>query len=364
MANETTILLDAVKQALAEEKAVALATVVRVIGSAYRREGAKMVVREDGGSACMISGGCLEQEMIEMAMGILAKGQPSRAIFDYSEDKTWWPGCGGTVEVWVEPVQPGDLLYRWLETGPEAEPSVLATVLGGGEGRVWVRSDGSVEGEIAPLELHQATVRAARGMLAGGSRPTTRYVGEAEVFFDLSTPVPELVLLGAGHDAKPMANQALVLGFRVTVVDARPDLLAGFEGVQTIQAAPEEYPQKVVLSPRQNVIVMNHHLDIDRKALEHALRSPAHYVGVLGPSSRLERILEAARQEGFVPTPEQRARIRNPIGLDIGAESPEEIAVAALAEILALRRGFAGGFLSEKRQGIHDAVGAGLEALR
>ena len=364
MANETSMLLETVRQARSEGKAVALATVVRVIGSAYRREGAKMVVREDGGSACMISGGCLEQEMIEVAMGILAKGQPGRTVFDYDVDKTWWPGCGGTVEVWVEPVTPESALYRWLEASSEAEPSVLATVIGGGEGRVWVGAGGGVEGRISPPELQESVVRAAQGMLTGSSRPTTRYVQDAEVFFDLSSQASELVLFGAGHDAKQMANQALVLGFRVTVVDARPDLLAGFDGVTTIQAAPEEYAEKVQLSPRQNVIVMNHHLDIDRKALRFVLESPSRYVGVLGPSNRLEKILDAARREGFVPTSEQLSRLRNPIGLDIGAESPEEIALAALSEIVALGRGFAGGFLSGKQRGIHDANGLRLEAVK
>ncbi|MCV4754505.1 hypothetical protein OFC37_34090, partial [Escherichia coli] len=83
--------------------------------------------------------------------------------------------------------------YRWLQTSSEADPSVLATVIGGGDGRVWVRPDRSVEGRISPPDLHDSVVRAAGGMLAGGSRPTTRYIGEAEVFFDLSSPVPELV---------------------------------------------------------------------------------------------------------------------------------------------------------------------------
>ncbi|MCS7195195.1 MAG: XdhC family protein, partial [Meiothermus sp.] len=101
-------------------------------------------------------------------------------------------------------------------------------------------------------------------------------------------------------------------------------------------------------------IVMNHHLEIDRKALRFALESPARYVGVLGPRSRLEKMLEALKSEGFEPSPEQLARLRNPIGVDIGAESPEEIALAALAEIVALQRGFKGGFLSEKRAGIHE----------
>ncbi len=360
MSSDTAFLLAALEAAWAEGKETAVATVVRVIGSAYRREGAKMLVREDGGSACMISGGCLEQEMIERAMHILAKGKPERTIFDYDQDKTWWPGCGGTVEVWVEPVRRGDLLHRWLEASLEAEPMVMATVIGGGEGRLWLRPDGGLEGQIDPPELHAQVVRLAQQMGRGSSRPTTRYVQEAEVFFDVSSPIPELVLFGAGHDAKPMANQALVLGFRVTVVDARPELLQGFPGCTAVEAAPEHFAQKIALTPRQHVIVMNHHLDIDRQALRFALESPTRYVGVLGPRSRLEKMLEALRLEGFVPTPEQLAHLRNPIGLDIGAESPEEIALAALAEIVALRRGFAGGFLNEKKAGIHETAASAL----
>lgn len=362
MANETTQLLEAIAQAHREGQQTALATVIRVIGSAYRREGAKMLVRQDGASACMISGGCLEQEMIEVAMQILAKGQPQRTIFDYSEEKTWWPGCGGTVEVWVEPIEADSELLHWLEQSPQAPPSVMATVVGGGEGRVWVRADGRFSGAIQPAPLQEAVVRAAQKMLQGTSRPTTRYIQEAEVFFDLSSPVPELVLLGAGHDAKPMANQALVLGFKVTVVDARPDLLAQFKDVETIQANPEEFADKLKLGPRSNVIVMNHHLDIDRKGLRYLLDTPVQYLGVLGPRNRLEKILEALRLEGFEPSPGQLGRIRSPIGVDVGAESPEEIALAALAEILALQRGFSGGFLSDKKSGIHDGVTLKLEA--
>jgi xanthine/CO dehydrogenase XdhC/CoxF family maturation factor len=364
MANETPMLLAALNAAWADGRQTAIATVVRVVGSAYRREGAKMLVRDDGGSACMISGGCLEQEMIEIAMQILAQGQAQRTIFDYNEERTWWPGCGGTVEVWVEPVEPQGLMHRWLLSSTASEPSVMATVLGGGQGRVWLRADGSVEGQITPPELKSQVLRIVGQMASSASRPTTRYVQEAEVFFDLGSPIPELVLFGAGHDAKPMANQALVLGFGVTVVDARPELLQGFEGCQTIQAAHEEFSQKVTLTARHNVVVMNHHLDIDRHSLRFALTSPARYVGVLGPRGRLQKILDALKTEGFVPSLEQLSRLRNPIGLDIGAESPEEIAVSALAEIVALQRGFRGGFLNDKKAGIHDATSLDTTTLR
>lgn len=369
MSNETAMLLDGLEAAWAEGREAALATVVRVIGSAYRRAGAKMLVRSDGGSTCMISGGCLEQEMIEIAMQMLAGGKAGRTVFDYDEEKTWWPGCGGTVEVWVEPINPGDQMVDWLRHS-QHELSVLATVIGGGEGRVWVRADGRVEGQIQPPALQENVVRTARNMLNGHSRPATRYIQkvgrhtqtspadgqESEVFFDLSSPVPELLIFGAGHDAKPMANQALFLGYRVTVVDARADLLAGFSNCTLVQAAPEEYAEKVALEARHNVIVMNHHLEIDRKALRFALDSPAHYVGVLGPSNRLDKILAALELEGFVPTPQQRSRMRNPIGVDIGAESPEEIALAAMAEIVGLQRGYQGGYLQGKVSGIHEAL--------
>jgi xanthine/CO dehydrogenase XdhC/CoxF family maturation factor len=145
-------------------------------------------------------------------------------------------------------------------------------------------------------------------------------------------------------------------------VDSRADLLSAFTGCTTIQATHQEFGQKVSLSARHNVVVMNHHLDIDRHTLRFALGSPARYVGVLGPSNRLEKMLLALEQEGFVPNPEQLSRMRSPIGVDIGAESPEEIAMAALAEIVGLQRGYSGGYLHGKKSGIHEPIGQGIRS--
>lgn len=353
MSNENAALMQALATAQSAQEQVALVTVTRVIGSAYRREGAKMLVTSSGQSACMISGGCLEQEMIEIAMRTLAKGHPERTVFDYAEDKSWWPGCGGTVEVWIEPLQQSSLSVPWLEQSL-ATPSVLATVIGGGSGQLWVGPSGVLQGQLSSAELQQAVERTALSMLKGHSRPTTRYVAEAEVFFDLYNPQPQLVLLGAGHDAKPLANLALVMGFAVTVVDGRSEMLAGFHDVQTVLAHPHELAQKLTIGPQANVVVMNHHLDHDRMGLRFALESPAPYVGVLGPRNRLERMLGVLQTEGFGLTPDQSRRLRNPIGIDMGAESPEEIAVAVLAEVIALARGYKAGFLNDKKSGIHD----------
>lgn len=355
MSNETQALLQAIEAAQASGEEVALVTVTRVIGSAYRREGAKMMVTGLGQSACMISGGCLEQEMIEVAMQTLARGVPERTIFDYAEEKSWWPGCGGTVEVRIEPLTAHSLSWRWLQQSLE-RPSVLATVLAGGEGQVWLDPSGQWQGSIEPPSLQQSVLQTAQTMLRTGSRPTTRYLSNAEVFFDLASPPPQLVLLGAGHDAVPMANQAVVLGFEVTVVDGVSERLAAFGAVRTLEIPAEELGHKLLLEPQHHVIVMNHHLVHDQQGLRFALESPARYVGVLGPRSRLEKMLDALAAEGFVPTPEQWQRLRNPIGLDIGAESPEEIALAALGEILAFGRGYAGGFLHGRKGGIHQPV--------
>lgn len=353
MSNETQALLQAIQAAHAAGEEVALVTVTRVIGSAYRREGARMMVTGRGQSACMISGGCLEQEMIEVAMQTLARGVPERTIFDYAEEKSWWPGCGGTVEVRIEPLTTQSLSWRWLQQSL-SQPSVLATVLSGGEGQIWLDSSGGWQGSIQPQSLEQSVVQTAQTMLQHGSRPTTRYLSNAEVFFDLATPPPQLVLLGAGHDAVPMANLALVLGFEVTVVDGVPERLAAFAAARTLEVPAEELAQKLALQPHHHVIVMNHHLVHDRLGLRFALESPARYVGVLGPRSRLEKMLAALATEGFVPTAEQWSRLRNPIGLDIGAESPEEIALAALGEILAVGRGYTAGFLHDRKGGIHQ----------
>ncbi|MBB5236051.1 XdhC family protein [Deinococcus budaensis] len=359
-AAETRALLSALKTALSRGQGAALATVVGVRGSAYRREGTRMLVLEGGAQVCMLSGGCLEAEVVEVALEVLRSGQPALAHYDLSEDATWGLGigCGGSVDVRVEAVDPGDpVTAGWLAALEGGRAAALAVPLVG-EGRVLVGPDGTVTGRLPDPALHAFAVQAARERLAlrEPRAATLGAPGGTPVFVDVNVPPPELVLYGAGHDALPLAAQARALGYAVHVVDPRPAYLTPerFPGAALHPLAPEDLAH---LTPgeRAHLIVMNHHLDRDRLCLAHALRSAAGYVGVLGPRSRAEDLLRALAAAGEAFTPGQLARLRSPVGLRLGAEAPEEVALSILAELMAWRRGYGGGFLSGHAGRIHDA---------
>ncbi|EYB67595.1 hypothetical protein DEIPH_ctg035orf0039 [Deinococcus phoenicis] len=360
-AAETRALLTALTAALTRGQRAAMATVVGVRGSAYRREGTRMLVLEDGAQVCMLSGGCLEAEVVEVALEVIRSGVPALTHYDLSEDATWGLGigCGGSVDVRVERVDPEDpVTARWLAALGEERAAALAVPLSGG-GRVLVMPDGQVTGRLPDRALHTFAVAAAQERLSlREPRAVTLTAPDGTpVFIDVNVPPPQLVLYGAGHDAVPLAAQAHALGYAVQVIDPRPAYLtpARFPGATLHDLAPEEL-HRFTPGERPHLIVMNHHLDRDRVCLAHALRSGAEYVGVLGPRSRAEDLLRDLEAEGVTFTPEQLARLRSPVGLRLGAEAPEEVALSILAELMAWRRGYDGGFLSGHAGRIHDAV--------
>ncbi|KQR15542.1 XdhC family protein [Deinococcus sp. Leaf326] len=359
-AAETRALLGALREALARGQGAAIATVVGVRGSAYRREGTRMLVLDDGAQVCMLSGGCLEAEVVEVALEVIASGKAQLAHYDLSEDATWGLGigCGGSVDVRIERVDEGDpVTAAWLAALEAGEAAALAVPLEG-QGRVLVRPDGEVVGTLADPELHTFAVAQARERL-GLREPravTLRTPRERAVFFDLNVPPPVLVIYGAGHDALPLAAQARTLGYDVQVVDPRAAYLTPgrFPGAALHRLAPEELS---AFSPpeRAQHLIMNHHLDRDRVCLAYALRSGAQYVGVLGPRTRALDLLATLEAAGETFTAAQLAALRSPVGLQIGAEAPEEVAMSILAELMAWRRGYSGGFLNGHAGRIHDA---------
>lgn len=359
-AAETRALLTALTAALARGQGAAIATVVGVRGSAYRREGTRMLVLDDGAQVCMLSGGCLEAEVVEVALGVIRSGVPALAHYDLSEDATWGLGigCGGSVDVRVERVDKGDpVTAGWLAALGEERAAALAVPLTG-EGRVLVLPEGEVVGGLPDPALHTFAVEAARTRL-GMREPRAVTLAAPDgtpIFIDVNVPPPQLVIYGAGHDAVPLAAQAHALGYDLHVIDPRPAYLTPgrFPGATLHSLSPEEL-DRFTPGERAHLIVMNHHLDRDRVCLAHALRSGAEYVGVLGPRSRAEDLLRALEAEGTTFTPEQLARLRSPIGLRLGAEAPEEVALSILAELMAWRRGYDGGFLSGHPGRIHDA---------
>lgn len=359
---ETEDLLEALRAAQRTGHAAALATIVRVRGSAYRREGTHMLVRDDGALTCMLSGGCLEPDVAEVARRVLRSGTPELRHYDLEEDVVWGLGlgCGGTVDVLIEPAAGAPILQEWFAVLEQGAPGVLATVLDG-FGRRLVRADGTASGTTGSTALDAAIDREAQQVLAASyPRAETRTLQVREqgvdVFFDVSGPPPHLVLFGAGHDAIPLAAMAQSFGWRVTVVDVRAAFTTPerFPGAQLILAHPDQFAAFVPLDARTCVMVMNHHLERDAATLGYVLQTPAPWIGVLGPRSRYEKLLAELKAQGKEPSPEVLARVRNPVGLDIGAESPQEVALAIVGALIAERRGFRGGLLHGVTGRIHD----------
>lgn len=355
---ETERLLVAIRQAQAAPERVALATVVRVKGSAYRREGTRMLVRQNGTYECALSGGCLEPSVAEAALRVIETGEPRVVCYDLADDSLWGlgMGCSGAVDVRIERLEDDAMTREWLAVLEGGDLAVLATPLSGTSGRVLVRGTGEIVGSLTEPAIEREAVARAHAQL-GAPFPQSgpEHIGSSEVFFEISTPPPDLVIFGAGHDTVPLARQATMLDFAVTIVDVRTAYLTvdRFPTATLVSAHFSQFADTVRLGAGSFVLVMNHHLERDRESLRFALDSEAAYVGVLGPRSRYEQLLAGLSAQGHVPPASSLSRVRSPVGLSLGAETPEEVAVSILGEILAIRRGFDGGFLSGSVRSLH-----------
>jgi xanthine/CO dehydrogenase XdhC/CoxF family maturation factor len=336
--------------ARAEGKHAALATVVRVRGSAYRLRGARMLVLEDGETVGSVSGGCLEADVVKKALHAVATGKPGVLVYDGRDgEDDVGTGCRGEVTVLVERLAGDchlDALDAWLE---RREVGLVATVTRAGclpvGARLLLGQTGVVRDDIGNLEL----LLDARALLAE-SRGDTRQYPDFEVCFEIVVPPPRLVLFGAGPDAEPLARLAKGLGWHVTVVEVRAGnrTRARFADADVVLiAGPDAACAEVSFGADTAVVVMTHNYRQDRRVLELVVPSRAAYVGLLGPRERAGRILEGMGRDD---------RIHAPVGLDIGADTPEEIALSILAEIRAFFSGRGGGRLRERLEPMHPGT--------
>ncbi len=270
------------------------------------------------------------------------------------------------MDIHIERVDDDALTEEWLEALERAEPAVLVRPLAGGEGRLLV-GEGAVAGSLGDAALDsEASTRARARLRASLPESGTEWIGGVELFFEVNATPPHVVVFGAGSDAEPLVRYAWELGFAVTVVDVREALLnaARFPDAMLVPSHFSRFHELVRLTDRSFVVIMNHHLERDRESLRFALGSEAPYVGVLGPRTRLQKLLGALESEGFVADAVAMSRVRNPVGLALGAETPEEIAVSILGEMLALQRGFDGGFLAGRASSLHRRqIERGFRAL-
>jgi xanthine dehydrogenase accessory factor len=319
------------------------AVVTSVWGSAPRAEGACLLATADGQIAGSVSGGCVETATaMEIAQAIDAKA-PKLVTFGVSHERAWEVGlaCGGTIKVLVEPAVRPEILDA--ARGPGGV--VVATVVAGpGAGSALVvRDDGTATGTLGggiDTDAVRAGARRALAREASAMADVPAAGGTAQVFLEVFPRQPTLLIFGGVHIAAALVPLAKLLGYRVVVADGREAFLGRERFPQAdelVLAWPGEAFERVGIDPATYICVLSHDPKFDEPALEIALRSPAAYVGAIGSKKTQASRRERLRASGI--SPEQLARLRGPIGLDLGGRQPAETALAILAEMTAVRYG-------------------------
>ncbi|MEE4496030.1 XdhC family protein [Streptomyces sp. BE230] len=357
-----------------EGRDFAVATVVAVDGSAPRAPGAALAVDSEGTAVGSVSGGCVEGAVYELCVQALQDGRTVRERFGYSDEDAFAVGltCGGAIDVLVTPVRSGEAVLRAaLSAAGRDEPAALTRVVRGPDallGRaLLVRSDASYEGSIdGRPALDRRAAAEARALLDAGRTGTveiaedgTSCPGGLTVFVESSVPPPRMIVFGAVDFATALVRAGKFLGHHVTVCDARSVFAtrARFpEADDVVVDWPHRYLGSTTIDERTVLCVLTHDARFDIPLLETALRLPVAYVGAMGSRRTHEDRNQRLREAGL--TEDELGRLHSPIGLDLGARTPEETALSIAAEIVAERRGGTGAPLTGARTPIHhDAAG-------
>jgi xanthine dehydrogenase accessory factor len=359
-------------------KEFGLATVVRTFSSAPREPGAAMAVAATGEVVGSVSGGCVEGAVYELATEVIASGQPVLRRYGITDDDAFAVGltCGGIIDIFVEPAGRD----RFAELGQIAgavqadTPVAVATVIDG-PGQVGARrviwAGGDATGTLgAGDRLDQAIDDDARGMLAQGVTAVRRYGPDGErrrdelaIFVQSFAPPPRMLVFGAIDFAAAVVKAGKFLGYRVTVCDARPVFATASrfpDADEVITDWPHRYLAGLRTDERTVICVLTHDPKFDVPLLEIALRRPAAYIGAMGSRRTHDDRLARLRESGLTDT--ELARLRSPIGLDLGARTPEETAVAIAAELIQLRWGGSGRPLMATTGRIHHGQRPGDQA--
>ena len=336
------ILPDLEKWNAGENKSVALATVIQTWGSSPRRAGAKMAMTPDGKITGSVSGGCVEGAVFDTGVEVLKTNRPRLLHFGVADETAWEVGlaCGGSIDIFVEPLNP-DLFRSLRNVLVDERPAVLVTLVRGPDeilGReILVREDGSHTGTINE-RLDPIALEKAREILLSGESRRVQLDEEVEVFVEVILPPPTLIAVGGVHITIALMALAKTLGYRTVVIDPRSAFgnEARFPNVdRLIQLWPQEAFQQIPITRSTAVAMLTHDPKLDDPALKIALPSPAFYVGALGSKTTQAKRRQRLLEDGL--TEAQLIRLHGPIGLEIGAATPEEIAMAIMAEIVAAR---------------------------
>ncbi|MCX2740959.1 XdhC family protein [Pontibacter anaerobius] len=367
-------IVKAYEEAQQEGRQTALATVVQVQGSSYRRPGARMLVRDDGQLTGAISGGCLEGDALRKARLAMLQQKSMLVTYDTTDedDATLGVGlgCNGIIQILIEPIDPKDpanpisFFQSFLSSRQSAVVVTLFSLQKTKSQQpgtcLFIAEKGDMAGVCPDADLQENLLADAQQVLHSGVSLTNSYTsaaGELTGFVELLQPAVSLVIVGAGNDAVPLMHMANLLGWQVTVVDGRANYATGTrfpKAERVIVAKPEGVLSQLTIDSQTVFVLMTHNYNYDMAMLRQLLPLQVPYIGSLGPKKKLERMLEKLQDEGMRLSEEMLQRVYGPTGLDMGAETSEEIALSILAEMKAVLAGKPGTPLREKQGAIHE----------
>ncbi|GAA2357123.1 XdhC/CoxI family protein [Streptomyces cuspidosporus] len=361
-----------------EGRDFAVATVVSVGGSAPRQPGAALAVDAAGTAVGSVSGGCVEGAVYDLCQDALRTGRAVRESFGYSDEDAFAVGltCGGIIDILVTPVPAADTgprpaLAAALSAAAHGHPAALVRIVEGPAGllgrALLLRPDGSYEGSLGPA-LDRTAADEAHALLEAGRTATVTVGADGgrcgeplTLLVESAVPPPRMIVFGAVDFAGALVRIGKFLGYHVTVCDARPVFATARrfpEADEVVVEWPHRYLDATEADARTVLCVLTHDAKFDIPLLERALRRPLAYVGAMGSRRTHEDRLRRLREAGLGDR--ELARLRSPIGLDLGARTPEETALSIASEIVATRRGGSGTPLTGARTPIHHDVPAPL----
>jgi xanthine dehydrogenase accessory factor len=335
-------------------KQTAVATVVHVEGSSYRRPGARMLIEDDGQLTGAISGGCLEGDALRKALLVMTEKRSRLVTYDTMDDDDAkfgvGLGCNGIIQVLIEPIDisnPDNPIQYLKKVNEKRQTAALVTLFSLQDRKdpqygtcLLLKEDGDIVQHI-PVLKDVLLVDANEALINQNSsfKNYTSDDHDITAFIEVIRPPVSIIIIGAGNDVVPVVNMADILGWETTVVDGRANYAKKerfMSACQVLVAKPENALEQIAIDEQTVFLLMTHNYNYDMAMLRQLLGKNVAYIGMLGPKKKRERMLNELKEEGSNFTEQQLSVLHSPVGLDIGAETSEEIALSILAEIKAM----------------------------
>ena len=374
-------IIKAFDEAQKSGKQTALATVVHVEGSSYRRPGARMLIEDDGQLTGAISGGCLEGDALRKALLVMTEKRSRLVTYDTMDDDDAkfgvGLGCNGIIQVLIEPIDisnPDNPIQYLKKINEKRQTAALVTLFSLWDRKgpqygtcLLLKEDGDLVQHVPVLK--DVLLADANEALINQSSSFKNYISDDHdltAFIEVIKPPVSIIIIGAGNDVVPVVNMAEILGWETTVVDGRANYAKRERFVsacQVLVSKPEQVLEQIEIDEHTVFLLMTHNYNYDMAMLKQLLQKNVAYIGMLGPKKKRERMLNELKDEGLNFTEQQLSVLHSPVGLDIGAETSEEIAVSILAEIKALFAGKDVQSLRTIKEAIHPRSATMIEEV-